>query len=66
VELTLWPRDRVEPQEIIEQKAEGYVDASEFRVAYPDAHAKLRAARDLMAADPWPTRRGLAPVAAKR
>jgi len=45
-------RLRVEPQEIIEQEAERYVDASEFRVAYPDAHSKLRAARDLMAADP--------------
>jgi hypothetical protein len=44
-------RLRGEPQEMTEQEAERYVDASEFRAAYPEAHTKLRAARDLMAAD---------------
>jgi hypothetical protein len=45
-------RQRGEPQEVPETAVKGYIDTSEFRVAHPIAHARLRDARDLVAADP--------------
>lgn len=45
-------RQRGEPQDAAEQEAQAYLDSEGFRAARPDAHAKLRSARDLMASDP--------------
>lgn len=45
-------RRRGEPQEAPEVTVERYIDASEFRAGHPMAHARLRDARNLVAADP--------------